>query len=80
MAGSPVAVEGLAGLQGALLACPGQPAWGQQGTASLGSTRPLSQASPRRVTAPGFTSSLLFHLLQSLLPALQQEENKEMLI
>lgn len=53
MANNPVAVEGLAGLQGALLACPGQPAWGQQGTASLGTARPLSQASPRRVTAPG---------------------------
>lgn len=52
MANSPLAGEGL---QGALLACAGQPAWGQQGTATLGTTRPFSQASPHRVTAPAFT-------------------------
>lgn len=65
MANNPVAVEGLAGLQGALLACPGKPGWGQQGTASLGTARPLRQAPAHRGTTPGprFYSMSIFPIV-----------------
>lgn len=67
-----------AGLQGALLACPGKAGWGpprrgQRGTASLGTAghHPAGQHPQRWEALQGQASPLLFHILKSHFPAPQ---------